>query len=150
MYSCFSRIAAHLQVRSKTHPTTKGLQKSCNLPTAPQNVYDKSLYLTKIDKSNIGKMKSFGETIREIRESKGLLLRQAAAFLEVDTAFVSKLERGERKASREQVEKLADFLTASKNNLITVWLTEKVIELVNNDSQGEAVLKLAIKELKKR
>lgn len=94
-------------------------------------------------------MKSFGETIREIRENKGLLLRQVAAYLEVDTAFVSKLERGERRASRDQVEKLADFLTESKNYLITLWLAEKVIELVHNDSQGEAVLKLAIKELKK-
>ena len=53
---------------------------------------------------------TFGETIRNQRESKGLLLRQVAAFLEVDTAFVSKLERNERNASREQVIKLAAFL----------------------------------------
>jgi transcriptional regulator with XRE-family HTH domain len=46
------------------------------------------------------KIKSFGETVRELRESKRLLLKQVAAFLEVDTAFLSKMERNEKKASR--------------------------------------------------
>jgi len=50
---------------------------------------------------------TFGETIRNQRRSKGLLLRQAAAYLEVDTAFVSKIEHNKRDASREQVVKLA-------------------------------------------
>jgi transcriptional regulator with XRE-family HTH domain len=36
------------------------------------------------------KIKSFGETVRDLRENKGLLLRQVAALLEVDTAFLSK------------------------------------------------------------
>lgn len=41
--------------------------------------------------------KTFGQTIRNYREAKGLLLRQLAAALEVDTAFISKLERDEKK-----------------------------------------------------
>ena len=51
-------------------------------------------------------IKSFGETVRDLRENKGLLLRQVAAVLEVDTAFLSKMERNEKKASRLQVLKL--------------------------------------------
>lgn len=45
----------------------------------------------------------FGERIRELRESQGLLQRQLAANLEIDTPMFSKIERGERKAKREQV-----------------------------------------------
>lgn len=95
-------------------------------------------------------LKSFGQTLREIREAKGLLLRQAAAFLEVDTAFVSKLERNERKASREQVEKLASFLSTPQDELITIWLAEKVLNTINNEMQGEAALKLALKQCKQK
>src|SRR5690606_38070217 len=79
------------------------------------------LYLTKYDKSIVSKHLNFGERIRKLREDKGLLLRQSAAFLEVDTAFVSKVERGERKASKEQVERLAQFLEVDKDELITLW-----------------------------
>lgn len=92
----------------------------------------------------------FGETVRKQRESKNLLLRQAAAFLEVDTAFVSKLERGERNASREQVIKLAEFLQTPIDQLLTIWLADKISDTINNDKNGEDALKLALKNYKKR
>ena len=93
---------------------------------------------------------TFGETIRKHRESKNLLLRQAAAFLEVDTAFVSKLERGERNASREQVLKLAEFLQTPSEPLLTVWLADKISDTINNDKEGEDALKLALKKIKRK
>jgi transcriptional regulator with XRE-family HTH domain len=52
----------------------------------------------------------FGVKIRELRESQGLLQRQLAASLEIDTPMFSKIERGERKAKREQIEQLASLL----------------------------------------
>lgn len=91
---------------------------------------------------------TFGETIRRKRESKGLLLRQAAAFLEVDTAFVSKLERNERGANQEQVKKLAEFLSTGSEELLTIWLADKILAVINNNEQGEAALKLALKNCK--
>jgi len=91
---------------------------------------------------------TFGETVRKQRESKTLLLRQAAAFLEVDTAFVSKLERGERNASREQVIKLAEFLQTPAEPLITIWLADKISETINNSKEGEDALKLVLKTYK--
>ena len=93
---------------------------------------------------------TFGETIRKHREAKGFFLRQAAAFLEVDTAFISKIEHSERKASREQVLKLAEFLQLPAQELLTVWLADKISETINNDKQGEDALKLALKKIKKK
>ena len=52
----------------------------------------------------------FGNRIKELREEQGLLQRQLAAFLEIDTPMFSKIERGDRRAKREQVIKLADYL----------------------------------------
>ena len=93
---------------------------------------------------------TFGETIRKQRESKKLLLRQAAAFLEVDTAFVSKLERGERNASREQVIKLAEFLQTPAEPIITLWLADKVLQVVDDEQCAPDALTLALKELKRK
>ena len=93
---------------------------------------------------------TFGETVRKQRENKKLLLRQVAAFLEVDTAFVSKIEKGERNASREQVTKLAEFLQTPTDQLLTIWLADKISDTINNDKNGEDALKLALKNYKKR
>ena len=89
---------------------------------------------------------TLGGYVRKLREEKGLLLRQSAAYLQVDTAFVSKVERGEKKATREQVEKFADFLETDKDALITLWLVDKILDVINNEQQGVAALKLALKE----
>lgn len=102
--------------------------------------------MTNTDKSKQRKLKNFGETIREIRESKGLLLRQVAAALEVDTALISKLEHNERKAQREQVIKLATFFSVSEETLLTTWLSDKLLDLI----QGEPLAKKALKQTEKR
>lgn len=91
-------------------------------------------------------MNSLGEKLRNLRENQGLLLRQAAAFVEVDTAFLSKVERGEKKASRDQVIKLADFLNADKEQLLIFWLCDKIIATIDKDPLGELALNLALKK----
>ncbi len=78
-------------------------------------------------------MNSLGEKIRTIRESKSLLLRQVAAHLEIDTALISKIERGERKLTREQVIKLAKFYNVSDEELLTLWLSDKLLDTIEND-----------------
>jgi transcriptional regulator with XRE-family HTH domain len=95
------------------------------------------------------KIKSFGETVRDLRESKGLLLRQVAAVLEVDTAFLSKMERNEKKASRQQVLKLVKALETEEKDLLTLWLSDKIVETLNEESEAYGALKLTEKRLKR-
>lgn len=49
----------------------------------------------------------FGKKIRVLRDEQGVLQRQLAALLEIDTPMFSKIERGDRRAKREQVIKLS-------------------------------------------
>ncbi|MBP7613789.1 MAG: helix-turn-helix transcriptional regulator, partial [Paludibacter sp.] len=80
------------------------------------------------------KMKTTGEIIREKRESMKLLLRQVAAKLDIDTAILSKIERGERKPNREQILMLAEILELNKNELIIQFLSEKIAcEIANEE-----------------
>lgn len=71
-------------------------------------------------------MNNLGSKIRGFREQQKLLLRQVAAYLEVDTALMSKIERGERYASKKQVKDIAKFLKLDENELITLWLVDKM------------------------
>lgn len=41
-----------------------------------------------------------GEKIKELRDEHGVLQRQLAALLEIDTPMFSKIERGDRRTSQ--------------------------------------------------
>lgn len=80
-------------------------------------------------------MKTIGELLREIRESKGLLLRHVAAKLDVDPSFLSKVERGDKKPTREQVIHLAQILEASEKELLVNYLSDKVVYNLKDDEE---------------
>ena len=81
-----------------------------------------------------------GEILRESREKKGLLLRQVAAMLDIDTAILSKVERGERKTTKEQILKLANILDLDKEELLIHYLSEKIAyELVDEDVASQTL-----------
>src|SRR5271157_1611615 len=94
-------------------------------------------------------MNNLGQKIRELREKQKLLLRQVAAQLEVDTALISKIERGERKASRQQVIKIAKLLSANEDELLTLWLADKIeATIVEEPKVAYQAMKIANKKLK--
>lgn len=93
---------------------------------------------------------NFGEKIRELRESQELLQRQLAASLEIDTPMFSKIERGERKAKREQVLQLADLLHTDKNELLSIWLADQIFELIKDEEAASNALLIVNNELKSK
>lgn len=92
----------------------------------------------------------FGERIKQLREEKGLLQRQLAASLEMDTPLFSKIERGERKAKREQVAVLANLLSTSIDELLTLWLADQVYDLLKTEALGNKVLEKVSKKIKEK
>lgn len=91
---------------------------------------------------------NLGKRIKELREEKKMLQRQLAASLEIDTPMFSKIERGERRAKREQVLKLAELLDTDKDELLTLWLSDQLNELVKDEDNAEGALNLVIKNLR--
>ena len=77
----------------------------------------------------------FGNKIKELRDEQGLLQRQLAAVLEIDTPMFSKIERGDRRAKREQVIKLAELLHQDENEMLTLWLADKVLDVVKGEEE---------------
>jgi len=72
-------------------------------------------------------MDSLGEMIGILRVDEELILRTVAAYLDVDQAIVSKIERGQRNANREQVMKLAEFFKFKENDLLVSSLSDKLL-----------------------
>ena len=91
---------------------------------------------------------NFGERIKELRESKELLQRQLAASLEIDTPMYSKIERGDRRAKREQVFQLAKLLETDPTDLLTLWLADQVYELVKDEEIASSALRVAEEQCK--
>ena len=75
----------------------------------------------------------FAERIKQLRGEKQLLQRQLAAILEIDTPMYSKIERGDRRAKREQIPIIAKILQTDEKELLSLWLADQVTEVVEND-----------------
>ena len=93
-------------------------------------------------------METFADLIRIAREENGLFLRQVAASMDIDQAIISKFERGERKPTKEQVRKFADFYNLDTNRLVTSWLSDKLAAYALEEENGEEALKVAEEKVK--
>lgn len=85
----------------------------------------------------------FGNRIRNLREEQNLLLRQVASLLEMDTAQLSKIERGERQAKKETVLKLASILKVDEKELKTLWLADQIYDVVKDDENALQAMMVA-------
>lgn len=92
--------------------------------------------------------KQLGDKIRELRIKQNLLLREVASKLEIDTAILSKMERGERPIKKEQISVLADILKANKDELQTLWLSDQVMEVIKDEPFADKALKSVYKNIK--
>lgn len=88
-------------------------------------------------------MDSFGDIVRKLREQKELPSRTVAAFLDIDQAILSKIERGHRKPSRELVVKLAGYFKVKENDLLVSWLSDKVVYEVEDEDMALKALQVA-------
>ena len=88
-------------------------------------------------------MESIGEYIRRLRENKGEPLRKVAAYLEVDQAILSKIERGKRKATKQQIIKLAKYFGEDQKKMLIVYLSDLILFEVLEEDYAKEALKVA-------
>lgn len=89
-----------------------------------------------------------GEIIRQLRAEKELPLRKIAALLDIDTSFFSKIERNERKATKEQIHKLEEIFEVEKDFLMIPYLSEKIYYELSDEDCANEVLKVAEERVK--
>ena len=91
----------------------------------------------------------FGEYIRSLREKRNLLLREMAANINMDVAYLSKIERGNRLARREQVIAFAKELKVDESKLIKLWMSEQIVQMIKNEKDSTEILKIAKEKISK-
>ena len=68
-------------------------------------------------------------------------------MLDMDQSILSKIERGERKASKDQIIQIAKIFSADEKELLINYLSDKVLyELIDEDLAVE-VLKVAERKI---
>lgn len=93
-------------------------------------------------------MKLFGELIRTMREDRGLPLRKVAAFIDLDPSLLSKIERGERNASKKQVVKIAEYFDLDENYLLCEYYSDCVAYTIYNLSPDQVSNVFSVTEQK--
>lgn len=86
---------------------------------------------------------NLGTTIRQARVAHQLLLRKAAAALDIDTGLLSKIERNERRPTRDQVQRFAQLYQLDADALLVDWLSDKVAQELEGERLGREILKAA-------
>ncbi len=93
-------------------------------------------------------MHKFGSLIRSKREENEMLLRHLAAKLDIDTAMLSKIERGERTAKRDHVDGLIEILKLDKENAKTLWLADQLYAMISEEDEAIKALHVAEEQVK--
>lgn len=91
---------------------------------------------------------TIGEKLRALREGKGLPLRKVSALLDIDVAILSKMERGERKLSKDIVLKLAEIYEYNPDELLVLFLSDKIMSEIQDEDLGLEALKVAEERVK--
>ncbi|HBC88749.1 MAG TPA: transcriptional regulator [Lentisphaeria bacterium] len=93
-------------------------------------------------------MHTLGQVIKSKRVEKGLLLRQVSAFLDIDQAILSKIEKGDRKPTKDNINKLSEILEIDRTQLMVQFLSEKIAYEIADEDCAPQVLKVAEDKIK--
>ncbi len=90
----------------------------------------------------------FGDRIRELRGAQKLYLRQVAPLLDMDTAQLSKIEKGLRQLKREQIPTIAHILKADVDDLLTLWLSDQIYAVLKDEKLANEAIQVVEKNIK--
>ncbi|MDR2652768.1 MAG: helix-turn-helix domain-containing protein [Prevotellaceae bacterium] len=91
---------------------------------------------------------TFTEKIKQLREQRQLPQRKVAEALDIDSATYCKIERGERRARKEHIPVIAEMLQTDEKELLTLWLADQIIEVVEDEKDiADKVLRIAEEQI---
>jgi HTH-type transcriptional regulator, competence development regulator len=93
------------------------------------------------------KIETFGESLRNLREQNEMPLRKLAALLDIDQSTLSKIERNERKANSELIDKLSNIFKVERKTLQISFVSDKVAYELLNEENSKDILKVAERKI---
>lgn len=91
---------------------------------------------------------TLGDKLRELREFNNMVQRQVGAIIDVDGAFISKVENNEKPIKRDHLKILAKLFKVNESELQTLWLADKVRNILKEEPEAMEVIKLLQSDFK--
>jgi HTH-type transcriptional regulator, competence development regulator len=92
--------------------------------------------------------KTFGDTVKKLREERNLTLREVAEKLDIDTSMLGKIEKNNRKPTNQFIIKFAKFFKVNDKDLKIAFLSDKVVyQIMEEKNFADEVLKVAEKKV---
>lgn len=88
-------------------------------------------------------METLGEILRTARKKKRLILRKVSVEVDIDQSLISKFEKDERKPTREQIRRLAEFYGIPESELTINWYSDKIANELKNSEASSEILRVA-------
>ncbi len=86
-------------------------------------------------------MNNFGKYIKKERISKQFTIARVFKDTDIDAALISKIENGDRVATRKQVERLISYLCLDEQKAYSIWLKDKILIQLKGEKYGlDAIL----------
>ena len=93
--------------------------------------------------------KTFGETIKKLREERNLPLREVAEALKIDTSMLGKIEKNSRKPTKQLIKEFAKYFKVSDKDLLITFLSDTVAyQIMDAEDLSSEVFKVAEKKVK--
>ncbi len=92
---------------------------------------------------------TFGDRIKGLREEKKLTLREVSNYLNIDTSMLGKIEKNNRKPTKQMIQKFSTLFGVSEKDLTIEFLSDKVAyQILNEGDFASEVLKVAEEKVK--
>jgi len=90
---------------------------------------------------------TLGERLRQLRAEKNLMQREVGSVIEVDGAFISKVENNGKPLNRKHLVTLSKFFYTSEEELQILWLSDKIKMIIKEEKHGIKAIQKILKDL---
>ncbi|WP_353087105.1 helix-turn-helix transcriptional regulator [Flavobacterium sp.] len=91
----------------------------------------------------VKKYTTFGEQLRQLRETAGMTLREVAAKIEIDPSLLAKIERNQRQPTKHLIKNIADFFEVNEKELLEEFLSDQIAYKILDEEADLNILKVA-------
>ena len=95
-----------------------------------------------------GDVYAVGQIIKSKRLKMGLLQSDVAERLGIDAPLLSKIEKGLRQLKREQINTIAHILKIDENELLTLWLSDQIYNVVKDEKLANEAIHVTEEKIK--
>lgn len=93
--------------------------------------------------TNIKKHITFGEQLRQMRETAGMTLREVATKIKIDPSLLAKIERNQRQPTKHLIKNIAEFFNTNEKELLEEFLSDQIAYKILDEEADLNILKVA-------